>query len=76
MTKNRIVLFVAAIFLAFLSLGIKAFAGTPQMLKGTNLRAIEGSELVTLKTEKMKKMEMVASPKINPIRKFTACMSD
>ena len=76
MEKNRIVLIVAAIFLAFLSLGIKAFAGTPQMLKGTNLRAIEGSELVTLITDKMKKMEMVASPKINPLRKFPVCLSD
>ena len=76
MGKKKILLFVAAIFLAFLSLGIKAFADTPQMLKGTNLRAIEGSELVTLISDKMKKMEMVASPKINPLRKFPVCLSD
>jgi len=76
MEKIRIFLFVAAIFLTSLSLGIKAFAGTPQMLKGTNLRAIEGSELVTLITDKMKKMEMVANPKINPLRKFPVCLSD
>ena len=53
MEKKRILPFVVAIFLASLSLGVKAFAGTPQMLKGTNLRAIEGSELVTLITDKI-----------------------
>ena len=76
MEKNRVLLFVAAMFLAFLSLGIKTFASTPHLLQGTNLRVIEGSELVTLITDKMKKMEMIVSPKINPLRKFPVCLSD